>query len=598
MLPTLPIPSPPHHATTARRVALILAAFTCIVGAMLVFNGWWLQRANPLDHPELMAMKKQLRSEPGNETLIDSYRRLDAELRGRYFQSQRDYATGGWLLLAGVALALLAAHWHRPEARPPTLAELRAHPTPPRVRQAPAIRYALSGTGLTIAMLAVVLAIAWRGELRELDRARIALADEVDQPYTPATIDPPDAADGIGDQSGLNTAQQWPGFRGPHGTGRAFDDDAITWPVQWETDSGRNILWRAPIDLPGHNSPVVWGDRLFITGADQRSRKIYAFDVRDGLPLWEHRVPVLPGGGAWPPEILPHTGFAAPTCATDGRLVFAIFANGDLIACDMQGRRVWAKPLGEAENIYGYASSLAVHNGRLFVQWDHHNVNRILALDAASGDEIWTIEHDAGASWASPMVVQTADRMQLIITSHRATIAYDPADGRELWRWNGPEGDIASSPVADDSRVLVISPAWEMYALPTTETGPLDDDRLLWTFEDHQPEIASPIIIGDLAIVLSDGGRLTAIDMADGRERWHHRLQGRFEASPASAGTLVYVTNVDGLTTVLDVSGNPPQVVGKGELGEPTRASPALLGGRLYMRTGKAVHAIGGKEHD
>ncbi len=598
-LPTLPIPSPPGHARAARRVALVLAAFTLIIGAVLVVNGWRLQRVNPLDHPELAALKQQVRSEPGNEALIESYRRLDAELRGRFFQSQRDYATGGWLLLAGAALALLAARWHRPEVQPPTLAQLRARPTPPPARQAPAIRWALGGTGVAVAALSIGLAIASHGELRRLDRARIASADEAGERRSPAdAVDPLEAADGIGDQSGLDHAHQWPGFRGPHGTGRAVADDGFTWPVQWQAADGHNILWRTAIDLPGHNSPVLWGDRLFVAGADDRRRKVYAIDARDGRLLWEHRAAVLPDGGRWPPEILPHTGFAAPTCATDGRLVFAIFANGDLIACDMQGRRAWARALGEAENAYGYASSLTVHDGRLFVQWDHHDVNRILALDAASGEDVWSVEHDAGASWASPMVVQTGGRVQLIVVTDGATIAYDPADGRKLWRWNGPDGDIASSPVADDSRVLVISPAWELYALPTTGSGPLDDDHVVWTFEDHQPEITSPIIIGDTAIVLSDGGRLTAIDMSDGQQRWYHRLQGRFEASPAAAGGLVYVTDVDGRTTVLDVSGDQPRVLGTGDLGEPVRASPALVGGRIFMRGGEALYAIGEGGHD
>lgn len=593
--PTLPIPSPTHHARPARRVAIILTAFSFIVGIALLFNGWRLQQVNPLDHPGLSAMRLELRADPNNEALIDRYRKLDAHLRGQFFQSQRDYAVGAWLLLVGCLLALLAARRHLPEVRPPTSTELRTRITPLPADQAPAIGRALAGFGLTVAILALLLPIGSRNDLRELIAAHRALMAESGQ-ADPASATGPET--GIGDQSDLSYLRQWPGFRGPHGAGRAYEEAGITWPTQWQADTGRNVLWRTPVDLPGHNSPIVWGHRLFITGADERSRKVYAFDVRDGRLLWEHRVPVLPNGGTWPPEILPHTGFAAPTSATDGRLVFAIFANGDLVACDMQGRRVWAKALGEADNTYGYASSLKLHDGRLFVQWDHNDVNRLYALDPATGEEIWMVDHEAGHSWASPMVKRTAERWQLIVVTHNATMAYDPADGRPLWRWEGPSGDIASSAVADDTRVLVISPAWEMYALPTTESGLLDDEQVAWNFEDHLPEIAAPIILNGTAIVISDGGRVTGLDMADGRELWVHRLQGRFEASPVAAGRLLYVTNTDGRTSVLDVGGDEPKVVGTGELGASVRASAALVGGRIYMRSNDALYAIGEVGHE
>ena len=155
--------------------------------------------------------------------------------------------------------------------------------------------------------------------------------------------------------SDAEIAKAWPRFRGPGGLGISAYTNV---PDAWDAASGKGIVWKTPVPLPGNNSPVVWGKRVFLSGADKHRREVYCFDADSGKLVWRQNVPGTPQSTAKPPEVTDDTGYAAPTTATDGRRVFAIFANGDLAAFDVSGKPAWAKSLGIPENSYGHASSL------------------------------------------------------------------------------------------------------------------------------------------------------------------------------------------------------------------------------------------------
>ena len=230
-------------------------------------------------------------------------------------------------------------------------------------------------------------------------------------------------------------------------------------PETWDAKSGKGIVWKTPVPLPGNNSPVVWGKRVFLSGADQRRREVYCFDADSGKLLWQQAVPGTPQSTAQPPKVNDDTGYAASTTATDGRRVFAIFANGDLAAFDFSGKLAWSKSLGLPENSYGHASSLATYKNLLLVQFDQGSSrapkSKLLAFDSATGKIVWQVARPVPNSWSTPIVIRHADRDQVITAADPWVIAYNPADGAEIWRAKCLKTDIGPSPVFADGQVFV-----------------------------------------------------------------------------------------------------------------------------------------------
>ena len=211
-----------------------------------------------------------------------------------------------------------------------------------------------------------------------------AIAAQPDEPVLPpATV--------VGGASWQNQFQSnWPRFRGPDGSGFSPKANA---PLAWDENVKSGVLWKAPIGQPGFNSPIVWGNRIFISGGSAEKREIYCYDATDGELVWTRAVENLPGSPVKIPDLSESAGYAASTMATDGRLAYAIFANGDLAAVDFHGQLAWAKNLGLPQNAYGHAASLAVWRDRLIVQFDHGDnkpsSSRLMLLEGATGKVVW-----------------------------------------------------------------------------------------------------------------------------------------------------------------------------------------------------------------
>jgi hypothetical protein len=217
---------------------------------------------------------------------------------------------------------------------------------------------------------------------------------------------PPQAA--AAQPRGDDAARSWPRFRGSDGSGISPYANV---PDDWDGRSGKNILWKTPIPLPGNSSPVIVAGRIFLTGADETKRQVYCFDAASGKPLWQADVPSTPESNKLElkdsQQEVP--GYAAPTMATDGRYVAAIFANGDMACFDLNGKLAWSKSLGVPENPYGHAASLASYKNLLIVPFDQALVkskkSKIRAIDFAGGRVVWERSRPVKSSWTSPIVV-------------------------------------------------------------------------------------------------------------------------------------------------------------------------------------------------
>jgi len=404
----------------------------------------------------------------------------------------------------------------------------------------------------------------------------------------------------------------WPRFRGPEGNGVSRHPGA---PTHWNTQTGQGVLWKAAVPLPGHNSPIIWKDRVFLSGAEAQRREVYCFDAASGKLLWQRAVPATPEGSVKVPKVSRETSFAAPTMTTDGRRVFAVFANGDVAAFDMEGRLVWVRGLGIPENHYGHAASLEIWQNLLFVQLDQGMVrekkSRILALDTLTGKTVWQQPREVAASWATPLVIRREKDAQLITAADPWVIAYRPQDGQEIWRIKCLSGEHGVSPAYADGLLHVGSEYSQWFALRTDGQGDVSQTHIAWKGEEGLPDVCSPLVTEKYLFLLMTYGTLTCYEARRGKVLWTKDFeQAQFIASPSWAEGRVYLLGqVE--TDQKDPQGNPivhtkvwvleptdteAKEVGQGLVDEGCVASPAFQPGRIYIRGKQHLFCIGSEK--
>ena len=526
-----------------------------------------------LDSAELIALEEAFRRDPQNQDAREQIRRVDRQLREEYFR-RRDFSQRGVLLLAGGVMVLLASLHVAGALRKTTPALSPADPTGEEFRRAGRLgRWSV----VVVGVLGGGSALAWA--LLAGPRASLDVAAR------PA----PDAPVSV---TAGQIAGNWPRFRGPGGAGVSAHENV---PTHWDGRTGKGVLWKSAVPLPGNNSPIVWGNRIFLTGANDKRREVYCFSADTGKLLWR-KGPVVVGTRVGVPEVQEDTGFAAPTCVTDGQRVFAMFANGDVGAFDFEGKQIWAQNLGLPENIYGHASSLEIASGALIVLFDQgmeeESKSRLLALDLASGEEIWSTSRDVPNSWASPVRITAAGREQVITSGDPWVIAYDPIDGSEIWRVKCLHGDIGPSPVLAGELVLASNVRAALAAIRPDGQGDVTQTHVAWTADEGLPELCSPVSSGELVWLLTMSGELTCYDVGSGKKLYEEFLERVFIASPGLAGDRLYLLSEDGEMCILQ-AGREYKLLGTAHLGEKAFASPAFTDGRVYIRGEKNLYAIG-----
>jgi len=385
-------------------------------------------------------------------------------------------------------------------------------------------------------------------------------------------------------------------FRGPVGGWT----QAADFPVQWDAASGEGIAWQTDIPLPGHNSPIFSGGRIFLTGADETHREVYCVDATTGKLLWTQPFSTESGAGPTPPKVMKETGYAAPTMATDGKRVFAIFANGDVGAWDLDGKPQWAKALGAPKNAYGYAASLALFADRLIIQFDQgseasDNLSALIALDAATGKQAWRTPRPVRNSWSSPIVVGTGHGAQVITAADPFVMAYDPKTGQELWRAEGLRGDGGPSPCYADGLVYACTDLAGLFAIRASDGNGGKAGEVVWSADEGLPDISSPVSNGELVFLAAGYGAVTCYDAKQGSKLWDQDFKTTFESSPVIAGKRVYVSDMDGVTRIFEAA-REYKAVGQGRVGEAVTATPAFINGRVYLRGEKRLYCLGPKE--
>jgi outer membrane protein assembly factor BamB len=389
--------------------------------------------------------------------------------------------------------------------------------------------------------------------------------------------------------AGAAEPAHWPGWRGD---GSGISRDRIL-PLYWSAEAG--IAWRTALPGEGHSSPVVWGDRIFLTAATDAgtNRLVLCLDRNDGKILWRRDLPAERVS-----KTAAKNGFASATPVTDGERVYAFFDSPGLTALDRDGKTVWTRDLGPFKNDDNMASS-PVLCGELLVQCcDQDAGSFIVALDRKTGEERWRAPRaEMSRQWATPLVVSVDEKPQIVVNG-QTVIAYDPADGREIWRCRGMRPNVTPSPVAEGGLVYAASgrngPA---LAIDPRGTGDVTESRVRMQVASGGPYVPSPLAFSAGLLLPGDDGRLRLIG-ADGKTLSELRVAGHYTASPVAAQNLVYWPDEKGHVAVVRLAGDAqaPQLerVTVNDVGGACLASPAVAGGKLLIRTDQALLCIAG----
>ncbi len=541
----------------ARGVAIASAAFALLLSTLLVVNYFQFKSVDPLHSRALDKLVREFRANPEDQQLKEEIRALNLLSRKAFFAHRWQLATGGGLLL--LSLLVLAVSL-KLAARPRLdLPDLSAAPSDEAAwQERKRSRRWLAATGVLLLALAVTAGLAFR---RDLESA---------QPFSGSRSL----------ASAEDYAKNWANFRGPGAAGIATADRA---PLSWDGASGKGLRWKTEVPKPGYSSPVIWGQRLFLTGADEKSRELYCFDTEKGKLLWQKPV----GATGTVPTVHRDTGFAASSAATNGRHVFAIFATGDLAAFDMDGKPLWSQNLGQPENHYGHSSSLITFEDLVIVQFDENSASRVLALDAETGAPAWQVDRTV-ISWASPILVNTGSRQELIVTNSVAVSSFDPRTGALLWEEKCLGGEVGPSAAYDDGMVFVANEFSKASGI-RLEGGKA---KVVWEYSDKLPDTASPLAAKGLLFLATSKGDIICLDAKTGKPVWEHAFNDGFYASPILVGGNVYAMDLSG-TMHIFAADRTFRLLGESALGEPSSCTAAALDGRLYLRGDRFLYCAG-----
>ena len=544
-----------------RNIALISAIFAMIISILLIVNFIQTKSIDPLNSKALNQLMLQLQKEPENTMLKEQVRALDLLARKAYFTNQWQIRTGGILLFSFVlVLTLCLKYMNSLRSKVPDLIgkEDSASSWGERIL----MRRSILLSGLVIFFLAVMAGIFSENEIGRSDFNSSVSADN---PYPE------------------NYKENWPAFRGPEGIGIAY---TTGYPTEWDGSTNKNIKWKTEVPKPGFNSPIVWDDLLFIAGADETSQVVYGIKTGSGEIIWQSEIKNIPGSPGEPPRVSTDTGYAAPTMVTNGKSVFVIFATGDIACLDYNGLVVWAKNLGAPDNHYGHSSSLMLWKNLILVQYDNNVTRELIALNTQSGEIVYRTPREVKISWASPIVVNTGEREEIILNSNPFVISYNPENGKEFWRVECMDGEVAPSPAYNDGMVFVVN---EYAMLAAITLG--DNAELKWENEDDLSEVASPVANKGLLFMPTAYGVVSCFDAKNGELYWTHEFDDGFYSSPVIIGDLVYLLDVKGVMNIFKAD-KEFQLVSQSPLREDAVTIPAFAGGRIYIRGVKNLYCV------
>ena len=412
--------------------------------------------------------------------------------------------------------------------------------------------------------------------------------------------------------AGLIRAENWPGWRGPSGDGISAGKSI---PTKWS--STENIAWKIAVPGEGHSSPIVWGDKVFLTSSltEKNKRILLCIDRLSGQTVWQRDVVQSP-----PETIHRLNSRASGTPATDGKQVYVTFmrAEGDKViapnvgserlitpgkiivaAYDLDGNEKWKTNVGDFVSAHGFNTCPVLFEDLLILNGDHDGDAYLVALDRQSGRQRWrTRRENKTRSYVTPIIREIDGITQMILSGSLCVASYDPRNGKRHWIVDGPTEQFVASMVYDGKYVFATGgyPERHTLAIRPGGKGNVTDTHIAWRTTRGAAYVPSPIISGRYLLMVADSGIASCFEARTGKRHWMERLPGGHSPSPVSADGLVYFVSDRGVTTVIRPS-ETFAVIAKNELGEPVSASPAISQGQIFLRTHQHLYCIGSKKN-
>lgn len=598
-----------------RNIAILSAIFIVTLSIMLVTNYFQIKDVTPLQTEVVESLKQLNDSGVDVAGLQDQIRQLDLLARKAYFV-RMDHLEAGLYILLGMFLAfILSLRYYFKDLK--EIPAMEIDPVDDWLIKTNARRYVLVGAS-GLATLAVVFALLSMPGLKKAEGQADPAAGELTAEATesassssdesPAPAEAADAAEGetlaatpeatapaAGPAENGEAAQapaqapasnaSYHGFRGNNSNGYSTAKNV---PTKWNLADGSNILWKQSVPRSGHNSPVIVGNNVFFSGADDQARELYCYDLNTGEKRWTVSASGIPGSPKTMPKTSHGTGLAASTVVADGGHVCAIFATGDMICADTNGKLLWSKNVGVPDNHYGYASSLLLFRDMVIVQYDNQANPRVFALDLATGTEKWSKSRPEKITWSSPIIATVNNQPQLVLMGNPAITAYNPTNGEQLWRVECLTGEVGSSPCSANGVVFGASEYSKLVAINGA------DGSVLWESTDYLPEVSSPVATKDNLYLATSYGVVAAFDAKTGELRKEHDLGVEFYSSPVIVGGKMYLFSNSGKMHIFSAD-NEFQLLDSFETGETTMSTPAFTDGKIVVRTESSIYCVAAK---
>ncbi|RXQ89871.1 hypothetical protein EO244_13895 [Ancylomarina salipaludis] len=609
-----------------RGVAIVSGVFAILICVMVIVNYMQINKVDPVNTEVINSLVERLNNNPNDIQLREQIREMDLLVRKAFFTNQWEVRTGAYLLMFSLIIMIIALQIIGMGKK--TLPEVDKEKTQNIIKYQKNARKWISLGGSVLVVVTLILAFVTHKDLgtrftdaakiakveiessneavsdvpaekpKEIEKdavvesvegkevvAKIADSQTLEEPSKPKPVEKAiEAKKYTGQYPSQEMMANFPSFRGPGGNGIAYHKNI---PTEWDGASGKNIKWKVTTALHAYNSPVIWGDKLFLSGADANQREVYCFNTQSGKLMWTAKIDHIPGSPEKIPDVTPDTGHAASSLSTDRKSVFAIFSNGDLIALDMNGKPVWSKNLGLPDNHYGHSSSLVVFEDKLIVQYDHKKGGKIMALSTKTGDEIWSTARKVKVSWASPVVVKNGDRAEVLLAADPCVASYDALTGEELWKLDCITGEVGPSVAYANGIVFALN---EYASLVAIKTG--DKPEILWEAYDYLSDVPSPLATDKYLFVVTSYGAVACYDALSGELYWEHEFDKGFYASPILVEGKIYLLDRSGSMHIFKADKEFVSIA-TSNIGEKTDSTPAFSDGHVYIRAGKNLYCIG-----
>jgi outer membrane protein assembly factor BamB len=547
-------------------ISLISGVFTVVIAITMLFSLIQLKTLDPINSPALQSVKEQFDRDPDNKDKAEQVRAIDLMARKAYFSSRWQVETGSYLLLAGAIVFVffqrLVAGSEKPSrALRPDKPDIISEKVNNR-------RYLLISAG-AITVLAVISSFILRSELPAPGRP--ASVAENAKPAAAIT------------EANLPGEINYPFFRGEGSRGIA---GGTGYPTEWNGTVGTNIKWKTAVPKPGKNSPVIWGDKLFLTGAINADCEIYCISKKTGETIWTGSASGFPGASSEAPESDAEAGMAVPTAAVSENEVCAIFGNGNLVCFDNDGKLKWGKNLGVPHGTYGYSASLVIYDKLLLVQYDSQDKITLSGYELGTGELKWETIRSGRPVNSSPVLANFNGQPQLLINGNPNVSAFDPVSGKELWSLPGVSGDVAPSLAVNSKMVFAAQDYFNVIALKPGKAG-----ATVWQDNTFTPDASSPVANDKFLFIATGSGDVACYDSEKGDTLWSHYFEEPFYSSPIIADDHVYLLDRAGVMHVVKAAGEF-QLVAESPIGERSDCTPAFSEKAIFIRTNENLYCI------